>query len=110
MWSTNYGQVPVLPTPNQTFRPDQPLAKKFGPLQNLLKKANMTVFYTLFLSAKGTKNPRYQAMKCTSLQIGFFLFIYFFLFFCMNNHLQKSSALFGFFLAYLKKIRPQKFL
>jgi hypothetical protein len=43
----------VLPTPEQTFRPDQqkirPLAIKFGPLQNLLTNANITVFYTLFL-------------------------------------------------------------
>jgi hypothetical protein len=49
----------VLPTPSKTFRPDQqkirPLAKKFGPPQNLLTNANISVFNTLFLSAKGPK-------------------------------------------------------
>jgi hypothetical protein len=55
-----FGQI------NQKIRP---LAKKFGPLQNLRTNANITVFYTLFLSAKGTKNLRYQEMKCTFLQI-----------------------------------------
>jgi hypothetical protein len=51
---------------NQKIRP---LAKKFGPLENILINANITVFYTLFLSAKGTKNQRYEEIKCTFLQI-----------------------------------------
>jgi hypothetical protein len=58
-----HGQVTVLPTPDQTFRTDQPnnlaAVKKFGPTQNLLKNADITVLFTLFLSAKETKNQRY---------------------------------------------------
>jgi hypothetical protein len=33
-----------------------PLAKKIDPLQNLITNAIITVFYTLLLLAKGTKN------------------------------------------------------
>jgi hypothetical protein len=95
----------VLPTPGQTFRPDPPknsaAGEKIRPLQNLLINANITVFYTLFHSAKETNNQRYQEMKCTFLQI--------FELFYMNNHLQKSSARFRPFLAFLKKIRPPIF-
>jgi hypothetical protein len=57
-------------TPDQTFRPVQPkirpLVKKFGHLQNLLTNANITVYYTLFLSVKGPKN---QEVKYTFMQI-----------------------------------------
>jgi hypothetical protein len=73
----------------------QPLTKKFGPLQNLLTYANITVFYTQFLSAKGSKNKKYQEVKCSSLQI--------FKVFYMNNHLQKSSAPFRPFFGIFKE-------
>jgi hypothetical protein len=57
------GQVTVLPTPDLTFRSDQPnnsaAVKKFGPTQNLLKNADITVLFTPFLSAKEIKNQRY---------------------------------------------------
>jgi hypothetical protein len=79
----------------------RPLAKKFGPLQNFLTNANITVFYTLFLLAKGTKNQRNQEMKCTFLEIykGFY----------MNYHPQKSSAPFRPFFGILKESSAAKF-
>jgi hypothetical protein len=66
-------QFNMLPNPGQTFRPDQPknsdAGEKFSPLQNLLTNANITVLNTLFLLVKGTKNQRYQGMKCTFLHV-----------------------------------------
>jgi hypothetical protein len=71
------------------------LAKKFGPLQNLLTNASISVFYTLFLSTKGPKNQKNQKVKCISLQI--------FKVFYMNNHLQKSSTPFRPFFGIFKE-------
>jgi hypothetical protein len=90
----------VFPTPDQTFRPDQTKNLAAGekirpPLQNLLTNADITVFYTLFLSAKRTKILRYQEMKCTFLQIFYGFYV--------NNHLQKSSAPFRPFFGIFKE-------
>jgi hypothetical protein len=54
----------VLPKPDQTFWPDQQKLLAAGekiwlPIPNLLRNANIIVFYTLFLTGKGTKNEVY---------------------------------------------------
>jgi hypothetical protein len=36
----------------------RPLAKKFGPLRNVLTNANISVFYTLFLYGKGKEKSK----------------------------------------------------
>jgi hypothetical protein len=87
-----FGQI------NQKIRP---LAKKIGPLQNLLKNEYITVFYTLFLSAREQEIKdirRWSVLLCRYFKV-----------FYMKKHLQKSSAPFRPILAYYRKIRPPIF-
>jgi hypothetical protein len=65
-------------TSDQTFRPDQPknsaAGKKFGPLQNLLTNANITVIYTQPVPL----SKRNEKSKIKGDEVYFFADIFFF--------------------------------